>query len=127
DTAEDDWGDYRTSGQRVENARRIPRLQRLFEEFDVVPTYLVTYSVATDAAARSILKSIADAGGCEIGAHCHPWNTPPVVGARVPERDSMLCNLPIDVQMAKMRCLHETMLRAFDRTPTSFRCGRWGF
>jgi len=127
DTEEDDWGDYRTSGQRVENARRIPRLQRLFEEFGVIPTYLVTYSIAADDAARSILRPIAEAGGCEIGAHCHPWNTPPIAAARVPARDSMLCNLPVDVQIAKMRCLHETLQNAFGQPPTSFRCGRWGF
>jgi hypothetical protein len=127
DTEEDNWGDYRSAGHTVENIRRIPELQRLFEDFDVLPTYLVAYSVAADETARSILRPIASAGRCEIGAHCHPWNTPPFTAGDVTRHDSMLCNLPSELQGAKIRRLHQTIEQAFGSPPISFRCGRWGF
>jgi hypothetical protein len=127
DTEEDNWGDFKATGQTVENVRRIPDLQPLFDDFDVIPTYLVAYQVAVDETASSILRSILAAGRCEIGAHCHPWNTPPFATSRDAVKDSMLCNLPTDLQREKMRRLHEAIESGFDNQPVSFRCGRWGF
>jgi hypothetical protein len=127
DTEEDDWGYAWGRRSRVENIRRVPALQRLFDAFGVTPTYLVTYPVVQDETASSILRSIADSGRCEIGAHCHPWNTPPFAPSRDASRESMLCNLPSDLRRAKITRLHQTIERVFEVPPRSFRCGRWGF
>ena len=62
----------------LENVRGIPRLQELFDEYGVRPTYLVTYPVADDPECVEIFRRIHEAGRCEIGMHCHPWTTPPV-------------------------------------------------
>jgi hypothetical protein len=126
DTEEDNWADFGTSGHTVHNIRRIPDLQRLFDDFGVIPTYLVSYPVAVDETASSILRSIVAARRCEIGAHCHPWNTPPFVASQDRVKDSMLCNLPADVQHAKIRHLHETIQRTLGVQPALFRSGRWG-
>lgn len=126
DTEEDNWGEYNLSRYSLENIKRIDRLQDLFDRFGVIPTYLVTYPVATDKRASSILKRIMREGRCEIGTHCHPWNTPPFEEERN-ARNSMLCNLPEDLQFKKIDTLHHEITRNFGKEPTSFRAGRWGF
>lgn len=126
DTEEDNWGDYRSSGYTLENIGRIPRLQDLFDRFDVKPTYLVTYPVANNEKALAMLKGIANTGRCEIGAHCHPWNTPPFEEERT-ARNSMLCNLPSDLQYRKLRRQHQEIEQNFRVSSVSFRAGRWGY
>jgi peptidoglycan/xylan/chitin deacetylase (PgdA/CDA1 family) len=126
DTEEDNWGDYSSEGSTVENILKIPRLQDIFDKFNVKPTYLVTYPVAKDEKAVSILKDILDKGKCEIGTHCHPWNTPPFE-EETNDRNSMLCNLPEDLQFRKIKSLHNTIVRKFGIEPVSFRAGRWGY
>jgi hypothetical protein len=126
DTEEDNWGDYSSEGSTVENILKIPQLQDLFDKFNAKPTYLVTYPVAKDEKAVSILKGILERGNCEIGTHCHPWNTPPF-GEETNDRNSMLCNLSEDLQFRKINFLHETIVRNFGIEPVSFRAGRWGY
>src|SRR5207302_1313460 len=57
-------------------------------------------------------------------AHLHPWNTPPLDEPFVP-RNSMLANLPARLQLAKVERLTDTLRRAFDAAPVSFRAGRY--
>lgn len=125
DTEEDNWGSYNSSGNTVENIGHIRELQELFDRYDVRPTYLLSYPVATDDKSVSLLKGIMERGGCEIGTHCHPWNTPPFEEQTGP-KNSMLCNLSSDLQYRKIKNLHETIRNNFDINPLSFRCGRWG-
>ncbi len=126
DTEEDNWGDYSTESFGIENIKKIPSLQKLFDEFNVIPTYLVTYPVATNRESVSILKEILLQGKCEIGMHCHPWSTPPFEEERNPF-NSMLCNLPYDLQRKKIGALHEAIEKNFGIEPKSFRAGRWGY
>lgn len=126
DTEEDNWGAYSASGYSTDNIYRIPELQRIFDEFKVIPTYLITYPVATDKESINILRRIHDEGKCEIGMHCHPWSTPPFEEERN-ERNSMLCNLPSELQFKKMSTLHEAITKSFGFEPKSFRAGRWGY
>lgn len=126
DTEEDSWDGYSPTDNTVRNIERVPALQEMFDGFGVRPTYLVTYPVATDATAVSILKAVMDRGACEIGAHCHPWNTPPFEEEMI-KRNTMLCNLPKGLQFEKLRVLDEAIKRSFGIKPTSFRCGRWGY
>jgi len=126
DTEEDNWGDYRPTGCTLENIKRLPSLQGLFDAYDVKPTYLVTSAVATNAKAVSILKGILKEGKCEIGSHCHPWNTPPFEEKNT-IRNSMLCNLPAELQYRKLESLHNMIRQNFGIQPISFRAGRWGY
>jgi hypothetical protein len=126
DTEEDDWGNFSAPRFSVENIGQIPELQQMFDEFKVRPTYLITYPVATDAVSVSVLRKISAAGQCEIGTHCHPWSTPPVE-EKTNEKNSMMCNLPADLQYRKLACLHETITKNFNVVPVSFRTGRWGY
>lgn len=126
DTEEDNWGCYSLKDYSVENIVRIPSLQQLFDDFNTKPTYLITYPVAADEKAVSILRKIAEKELCEIGSHCHPWNTPPFEEERN-NKNSMLCNLPEDLQYRKIQFLHETIKQKFGIEPISFRAGRWGY
>ena len=126
DSEEDNWGAFQLTHYSCENIGRIPRLQEIFDAFTIIPTYLVTYPVATDKKAVSILRAISDAKRCEIGAQCHPWNTPPFGGERN-AGNSMLCNLPADLQYAKLKCLQETIRERFGVHPISFRSGRFAY
>lgn len=126
DTEEDSWNGYSPANNTVRNIERVPALQEMFDRFGVRPTYLVTYPVAADEKAASILKAVLDRGGCEIGAHCHPWNTPPFE-EEINKSNTMLCNLPKGLQFKKLRVLDEAIKKSFGIKPTSFRCGRWGY
>src|SRR5438132_1454724 len=114
------------TGVTVENVRQLPRLDRLFERLAVRPTYFTTYQVAIQPWAVRILQETQARGTAEIGAHLHPWNTPPFEEAFVP-RNTMLVNLPARLQAAKLDTLTDTLCAGMGRRPLAFRAGRWAF
>lgn len=118
-------GDY-SAKATVENIAAIPRFQTLCDRFRIRPTYLVTTPVAETPAAIRTLRSIQDEGRCEIGAHVHPWNSPPIIDANSSRQDSFLCNLTSDVQYAKIEQLTDQIEASFGCRPISFRAGRYG-
>ena len=126
DTEEDNWGGYADPATNTSNIRRIKKLQAMFDEYQVRPTYLVTWPVVNDDRSVEILGDILGQDKCEIGAHCHPWNTPPAKEERN-AYNSMLCNLPAELQFDKLRELTDFIERRFGIKPVSFRSGRWGF
>ena len=126
DTEEDNWGEYDRASYSVENVGRIPRLQQVFAERGVRPTYLISHPVATSRLGIEVLGKYCDSGLCEIGAHPHPWNTPPLEEDRT-GRNSYISNLPADLQYRKIKTLHDAITRNFGLAPRSYRSGRWGF
>lgn len=128
DTEEDNWARYSTTDNPVSNIERLIPLQKLFDQHGVRPTYLVTYPVATNPRSVEILKNFLDHEKCEIGMHCHPWNTPPLPeNTPIADTETMLCNLDANLVHEKMTTLHEAIRRNFGIKPLSFRSGRWGF
>lgn len=126
DTEEDNWGGYDSDDFTLENIQRIGNLQRIFDQYKISPTYLITYPVATDPKSVELLKKIHGDGKCEIGAHCHPWNTPPVKET-LNNHNSMLLNLPMNLQFEKINSLNQVIEKNFGFFPRCFRAGRWGF
>ncbi len=126
DVEEDQWGIVPHCHATAHNVHRLPTLQELFNQFGIIPTYLLTYPVVRDRYAVGILREIFDAGECEIGTHCHPWNTPPYEEP-LNKHNSMLCNLPSTLQFEKLQRLHEAIRNNFETAPVAFRSGRWGF
>jgi hypothetical protein len=125
DTEEDNWSPARQD-ITVENIRELPYFHAFLRRLGARPTYLTTYQVALQPWAAHILREIRDGGAAEIGAHLHPWNTPPLDEPFVP-RNTMLKNLAAPLQLAKLERLTATMRDAFGIGPTSFRAGRYGF
>ena len=126
DTEEDNWGSYSPTDYSFKNIERLPALQALFDQYSVQPTYLITYPVATNEKSVRIMSDLLKEGTCEIGTHCHPWNTPPYE-EESNEQSTMLCNLPDTLQYRKLISLHNTIKHNFGVNPVSFRAGRWGF
>ncbi len=124
DVEEDNWG-HGHSEYTVENIRTILRLQNLFDRYGIKPTYLVSYQVASHVWAIDILAKIRSEEKCEIGTHLHPWNTPPLMEV-INERNSMLKNLPYELQEAKLNVLTDKLADILGERPRSFRAGRWG-
>ncbi len=124
DTEEDNW--YRSRrAVTLENIGELRRLAMFFERLGVRPTYFTTYQVAVEPRASALLGEVVEGSTGEIGAHLHPWNTPPKTEAFVP-RNSMLNNLPADLQLAKLRRLTAVLEETFGAPPRAFRAGRYG-
>jgi hypothetical protein len=123
DTEEDNWVPTR-SNIALTNVAELPRLHLFLERLGLRPTYFVSYQVASNPRAVAILRDIAASDRAEIGAHLHPWNTPPTDELLVP-RNTMLKNLPRVLQLAKLRHLTEAVSAIAKRAPIAFRAGRW--
>ena len=125
DVEEDNWSNY-DSDPAMSNIGKLSELQKLFDKYHVKPTYLITYPVATDMKSVLLLREIMEDGRCEIGAHVHPWNTPPFEEEKS-VKNTMLFNLKRELQYKKIESLHEKIHRNFEVEPVTFRAGRWGF
>jgi len=73
-------GRYPRIAEGVENVRALRRLEFITAEFGFRLTLLATYPVAASPDCRRVLHRWREQFGAEIGAHLHPWNTPPFQG-----------------------------------------------
>ena len=67
DTEEDSWNGFNDRNYTAKNIQMLPALQKIFDKFNIKPTYLVTYEIANDVKSVEILKKISDDYKCEIG------------------------------------------------------------
>lgn len=113
----------------TENVQKLPGLQGILDRHGVRPTYFVSYAVARDPRAAAILGRIHSEGKCEIGAHLHPWGTPPhfKIRGEVWQSHPYLFQYPEEVQRQKFAALHAALTEVFGFEPTSYRAGRYGF
>jgi len=127
DTEEEfDWrAPFDREATGVENISCQVLAQRVMDRYGIVPTYVVDYPVASTPAAVSALRAIADAGGCEIGAHLHPWVNPPFEEPLDPFH-SYPGNLPTPLQREKLSRLANCIADAFGRRPVVYKAGRYG-
>ncbi|HZG47060.1 MAG TPA: polysaccharide deacetylase family protein [Allosphingosinicella sp.] len=100
--------------------------QAIYDRLGLTPTYVIGYPVARDPLAVSYLRRLQEEGRAEIGAHLHPWVTPPHHETISP-RNSYQCNLPPKLERAKIEALTEAIESAFGTRPTVFKAGRHGF
>ena len=111
DTEEDQWDNYQTESNTVENINKLLFLQKIFDRYNAIPTYLINWPVITNPKSSQIIKKLCNESNCEIGTHCHPWNTPPF-DEEINEKNSMMCNLPYELIEQKMGRLHETFVKS---------------
>ena len=126
DTEEEfDWSaPFSRNNTSVDAMRHIGRAQAVFERYGVKPTYVIDYPVAAQERGFAPLAEIHATGRCSVGAHMHPWVTPPY-SEEVNVRNSYVCNLPVDVQRAKLRVLCDAIAVHFG-PPQIFKAGRYG-
>ena len=124
--AEFDWnGPFLRAHTSVRNVRNQTMAQEIFDRFGVRPVYLVDYAVATQAEGYLPLREISQSGRCEIGAHLHPWITPPFA-EELSDRTSFSHHLPVRLQQEKLSRLTEAIMSNFGVRPISYRAGRYG-
>ncbi|TVM17328.1 hypothetical protein DPQ33_09075 [Oceanidesulfovibrio indonesiensis] len=118
-------GKYSRTPPGVRNVSHLDALNFVYDEFGFPLTLLTSYQVAQDDAASDMLIRMREERGAEIGAHLHPWNTPPLedVGPEPVRSDAM----PMDILRAKMATLFDSLEQRFGKPATSFRMGRWDF
>ena len=127
DTEEEfDWSaPFDAASTGVANIACQPLAQRILDAHGVVPTYVVDYPVAATPAANAVLRGFAEAGRCAIGAHLHPWVTPPAEGP-VDARHSYPGNLPPALERRKLEALTEAIVAGFGIRPVVYKAGRYG-
>lgn len=127
DTEEEfDWSaPFDPASTAVTNIASQPLAQQVFDGHGVVPTYVVDYPVATSPSAVAVLGRFADEGRCDIGAHLHPWVTPPAEGP-VDARHSYPGNLPSALERRKLIILTEAIAASFGSRPVVYKAGRYG-
>lgn len=117
------WAD--THSRSFENIRQLPRFHRICREHDVRPTYLVTSSAAEDPVSAQVLESLLAQGDCEIGAHSHLWEVPPLVSQDRTGRACVGSDYPSAPLSEKLGRLIEVLRQRFG-APRSHRAGRFG-
>jgi hypothetical protein len=104
--------------------------QKLCERYAIHPTYLITSEIATDPQAIAFLRPLVESDQVEVGAHLHPWTTPPFrdePGLRFNDPlHAYPSELDPDLFANKLETLTGQIESAINRRPTSFRAGRFG-
>jgi hypothetical protein len=116
-------GKYETRGVSAKNVAELPRLDSIFREWNIAPTLLLTHSVACHDLHRDLLLKLKQRWNAEIGAHLHPWSTPPFQASHHHEPVSSEL-IPRELLDAKLHGLLQS-IRQMGITPTSFRMGRF--
>lgn len=127
DTEEEfDWSKpFARANSTVAAMDDIGKAQDLFDEFGLKPTYVIDYPIASQERGYAALREFAAAGRAQIGAHLHPWVSPPFDEV-VNSVNSYPGNLPAELERAKLRELTSTIEANFGARPTIYKAGRYG-
>ena len=127
DTEEEfDWNapfDRRNDG--VSAMAECGRFQTVCDEFGIRPTWVVDHPVAAQPEGRRLLRRFLDEGRCTIGAHLHPWVSPPF-SEEVCARNSYPGNLPAALEAEKLESLFDVIEDGFGERPRVYKAGRYG-
>ena len=104
----------------------IGRGQAVFDRYGLRPIYVVDYPIASQPRAYGPLRQIMERNGCAIGAHLHPWTTPPME-EELSHHNSYPGNLPPVLEAGKLHQLIEMIRANFGITPVFYKAGRYGF
>jgi hypothetical protein len=122
--ADNAWEDHLNPG--VANVPSLWELARLLRQYSAKATCLISYRVANDEGAVSVLRALVDEGLVEIGAHLHPWENPPFMESGLDRRyHAYPHELPLELFKRKMEMLTARIAESF-ASPRSYRAGRWG-
>lgn len=128
DTEEEfDWSaGFDRSATTVEAMSHQHHAQRVCERFGLQPTYVVDYPVAAQESGYRPIGEWVEAGEASVGAHLHPWVSPPF-DEEVCPRNSFPGNLPRALEAAKLSRLVECIESSFGIRPSVYKAGRYGF
>lgn len=127
DTEEEfDWSaPFDRANTAVTAMADVERGQAVCEAFGIRPHYTVDYAVVCQEEGAAPLRQFLKDGRAEVGAHLHPWVTPPFDEA-VCARNSYPGNLEPELEAAKLRTLTEAIESHLGVRPTAYKAGRYG-
>lgn len=124
--AEFDWRKgFDRSQTGVTSARHQLPAQQIFDAHGLRPIYLVDYPIASQKEGYEPLREVLQRHGCAIGAHLHPWATPPFEEA-LSDYNSFPGNLSVDLEERKLHALTSMIKSSFGISPLFFKAGRYG-
>lgn len=106
--------------------RQLLEAQGLFDSLGVRATYVVTHPVAADLDSAAVMRDISTAQGVTIGAHLHPWVTPPF-DEQISVHNSYPGNLDGALEREKLRCVCKAINDNVGVAPRVYQAGRYGF
>ena len=128
DTEEEfDWSQpFARENVSVSAIPEIVRFQRVVEPYGLRPTYVVDYPVASTPSSASVFAGLVQDHKCRVGAHLHPWVTPPFSEPLTTEM-SFGSNLGMPTEHAKIEALTEAIVNNIGVRPRVYKAGRYGF
>lgn len=106
--------------------RYIDRVQNIFDEYGITPCYVIDYPIASQEESYKPLVDIFKDKRCEIGAHLHPWVTPPESEELIP-KNTYPGNLEKTLEYEKLKNLTDKIHQNFNFQPIIYKAGRYGF
>lgn len=127
DTEEEfDWTvEPKRESNSVLAMREIDKVQCIFDEYSIIPCYVVDYPVVSKKEGYELLKQIHNRGGCEIGAHLQPWVNPPY-DEELTRRNTFPGNLSKALEREKLKVLGSSIKAKFGIQPKIYKAGRYG-
>lgn len=127
DTEEEfDWSaPFDRSATRVRHVGGLSAAQARFRAADVRPVYLCDHAIVHDPLACDAISGWRAAGEADVGAHLHPWITPPHEEL-VSGENSFAGNLPEALERAKLTALTADIAARLGGHPLVYRAGRYG-
>lgn len=104
---------------------KIHLVQDIFNEYGIVPCYVIDYPIASQEQGYLPLKDYLAKGQCEIGAHLHPWVNPPF-DEKVTISNMYPGNLGYDIEKKKLQALHQQIESSFGIKTQIYKAGRYG-
>ena len=124
--AEFDWARQRPRrAMGVTSVKSQINMQRIFERYQVRPTYVLDYPVSSTPEAYEIIREFHHSGTCEIGAHLQPWDNPPFLERKTDE-NSYPGNLPFELEREKLLRLSQIIEENVGVRPRIYKAGRYG-
>ena len=119
------WSEFDRRNTQVTAMAEVHRAQAVCDAHGIVPTYVADFPVVTQRQGYEPLCGFLADGRCVVGAHLHPWVTPPFTEA-VNARNSYPGNLPRELERAKLQALVAAIERHLGVRPTVYKAGRYG-
>jgi len=124
--AEFDWVRQRPRrAMGVTSVKSQMQAQRIFERYQVRPTYVLDYPVSSTPEGYEFIRDLYRSGACEVGAHLQPWDNPPFFERKTDE-NSYPGNLPLELEREKLTRLTRSIEENVWVRPRIYKAGRYG-
>lgn len=121
-----DWsGPFSREATDTATVDALPAANARFQAAGLEPCWLADWPVVDNADSGAILRDLVADGLCTVGTQLHPWVNPPY-DEDVTRHNSYTCNLPRDLQRAKLHRLTGRITEVVGVRPRIYRAGRYG-